>query len=430
MSSQAIPRRNPNDGVMSKPPVSSQSNAMLLAPWLEAAPLKAVFAALAGDARVVGGAVRNTLLGLPVTDIDIATPVLPHDVMRLAKAHGLGAHPTGIEHGTVTVVSAGVPFEVTTLRRDVETDGRRAVVAFTKDWAEDAARRDFTINALYAAPDGKIFDYSNGRADLNARRVRFIGDAHQRIREDYLRILRFFRFTAEYGHGAPDALSLAACRDLKAGIGGLSTERIGAETLKLIVAQRAHETVPLMAEAGIMDLIVGPAANAKRFVRIAAIERELGTAPDAMARLAALLGDGAKASDLAHRLRLSNADAGALKSALVPHPAYAPGVPLNTAKAWLYRTGAENFRRGARIAWAASSAETGDAAHKLRATLPDRWTPPALPVRGADVMALGVPPGPRVGKILESFENWWIANDFTTDAAAQKARLTELAADR
>jgi poly(A) polymerase len=416
------------------PPLKSRDTISVRdAPWLSAAALKAVLAALTtegGEARVVGGAVRNTLLGLPVTDIDIATTVRPEDVMRRAKAHGLGAYPTGISHGTVTVVSAGQPFEVTTLRRDIATDGRHALVAFTDDWHEDAKRRDFTINALYAAADGELFDFHGGIADLKARRVRFIGEAHDRIREDYLRILRFFRFTAEYGQGAPDAAGLAACRDLKTGLAGLSGERIGAETLKLIVAPRAADIVPAMAKAGVLKYVTGGPTDPRCFVRLAAIEEHLNLPPDGIARLAALLPDGVSTADLSRRLRLSNAQAGALAAAAYPHPAYSPGVPLLAAKAWLYHTGAENFRRGARLAWAKSTADTAGEMHKTRATLPDCWTAPELPIRGTDIIALGVAPGPGVGKILESFENWWIENDFPADAALQREKLLGLIQQR
>ena len=416
---------------MSDPKRTAEPGGRLEAPWLRAAPLKAVFAALTsegGTARVVGGAVRNTLLGMPVTDIDIATTVLPNDVMRLATAHGLSAHPTGIEHGTVTVVANGHPFEVTTLRRDVETDGRRALVAFTTDWAEDAARRDFTINALYTAPDGTLFDITGGRADLKARHIRFIGDPHDRIREDYLRILRFFRFTAQYGVGPPDAPGLAACRELKVGMTGLSGERIGAETLKLVVAPRAAEVVALMRDAGLLDIIAGAGADAGCFERLVAIERTLGVAPDAVTRLAALASNPGNAAEMARRLRLSNVQTEALKAAATPSPAFDPAISEAAARACLYRIGPENFRRAARVAWAASQTAIDDVPHKYRASLPDRWTAPALPFRGSDVMALGIAAGPRIGKILESFENWWITGDFTADAAAQKAKLAELAA--
>ncbi len=214
------------------------------AAWLNSPALAKVFAAFAKSAaelRVVGGATRNALLGRPISDIDLATPALPEVVTEIATKAGLAVHPTGIEHGTVTVVADGVAFEVTTLRRDVETDGRRAVVAFTDDWREDAMRRDFTINAIYVAPDGTIYDPVGGLADLKDQRVRFIGDANDRIREDYLRILRFFRFTAQYGQGRPDPDGFAACTALKAGLTQLSSERVGAEIMKLLDAPRAAE---------------------------------------------------------------------------------------------------------------------------------------------------------------------------------------------
>jgi poly(A) polymerase len=430
VSSRATPRHKPSEAPMSASNTFGGTGEVITASWLTSEPMAAVFQALitaGGEARAVGGAVRNTLLNRPVADIDIATTLLPGDVLRIARENGLEAHPTGIEHGTITVVSADHPYEVTTLRRDVETDGRRAVVAFTRDWAEDAARRDFTINALYAAPDGQIFDYTGGRADLTAGRVRFIGDARQRIREDYLRILRFFRFCAEYGRGPVDASGLAACRDLKAGIEQLSAERIGVETLKLLGASRAGEIVSLMVREGILKSAVGLTAGTECFSRLVAIERTLSVKPDPVVRLAALVQAGPEyAPELVRRLRLSNADAAILEAALAPERAYSPAEPEATARALLYRVGAEAYRRGARIAWARSTAPENDNGFKARATLPERWTPPALPVRGSDIIALGVPAGPHVGQVLKAFENWWIETDFNADAAAQRAALNAL----
>ena len=259
--------------------------------WLQSAALGKVFAALkAGDAeaRVVGGAVRNALIGRPVGEIDIATPARPEDVMRLARDAGLGAHPTGLDHGTVTIVADGVPFEVTTLRRDIETDGRRAVVAFTTAWDEDATRRDFTINALYCGKDGELCDPVGGLDDLRKRRVRFIGDPEARIREDYLRILRFFRFSADYGNGQLDAPGLAAAVRLKDGLARLSPERIRAEILKLLAAPKAAEVVRIMHATGILQLVIQAPADPECLARLQAIELALGQPPDALTRLAAL----------------------------------------------------------------------------------------------------------------------------------------------
>ena len=399
------------------------------APWLKTQSLRSLVAALApgGETRIVGGAVRNTVLGLPVTDIDLATTALPDDVMLLAAQAGLDAYPTGLAHGTITVVSGSVPFEVTTLRRDVETDGRRAVVAFTTDWAEDARRRDFTINALYASADGEIFDHVGGLHDLAARKLRFIGDAHARIREDYLRILRFFRFAAQYGMVPLDSDGLDACRDLKSGIEMLSGERIGSEMLKLVVAPHAADVLPAMAQTGVLDAVMGGPSRPDILQKLIAIEADAEIAPDATTRLAALLPESASADDLSRRLKLASDQAAELHGAhATSDPAFNQRHSERAARVHLYRIGSDAFARAARVAWARSDFDGNDTASRARATLTQRWSAPQLAVRGADVIALGVPPGPRVGRILEAMEAWWIEQDFKPDAAAQKAALTGL----
>lgn len=399
------------------------------APWLKTQSLRAVMAALApgGETRIVGGAVRNTLLGLPVTDIDLATTALPEAVMRLAAQAGLSVYPTGLAHGTVTVVSGGVPFEVTTLRRDAETDGRRAVVAFTTVWTEDAQRRDFTINALYASADGDIFDYVGGLPDLAQRKLRFIGEAHARIREDYLRILRFFRFAAQYGLIPLDRHGLDACRDLKAGIATLSGERIGSEMLKFVIAPHATGVLPAMAQTGVLDTVMGGQSQPEVLPKLIAIETNLEITPDAPTRLAALMSPQANAEGLAQRLRLSGQQALDLHAAAATSDtAFNPKTPERAARVYLYRIGNDAFARAARVAWARSDHALNDDASRARATLTQRWSAPQLPLRGADIIALGVPAGPRVGRILGAFEAWWIEQDFTADIALQKAALTEL----
>ena len=413
-----------------KAPQSSEPAAKLrAAAWLKTPALQALMTALApgGETRVVGGAVRNTLLDLAVTDIDLATTALPEHVMQMAAQSGLSAHPTGLAHGTVTVMSGGVSFEVTTLRRDVETDGRRAVVAFTTDWAEDAQRRDFTINALYADAHGQLFDFAGGLADLAAGRLRFIGDANARIREDYLRILRFFRFAAQYGFSPLDKDGLDACRDLKSGIATLSGERIGSEMLKFVVAPRAEDVVPAMAQSGVLDVVMGGRSLPQVLQRLIAIEHDLNIRPDPATRLAALLPASASADDLSRRLRLSGEQAAELRAAAATSDtAYDPKTPESAARVSLYRVGSEAFARAARVAWARSGADPQDALFRARATLSQHWSAPQLPLRGADIIALGVPPGPRVGRIMEAFEAWWIDHDFTPDIVAQKAALTHL----
>ncbi|HUF87340.1 MAG TPA: CCA tRNA nucleotidyltransferase, partial [Thermohalobaculum sp.] len=273
----------------------------LAADWLARPGLRAVVAALGGACHFVGGCVRNTLIGAPVSDIDLATPLLPGEVVRRLEAAGLKAVPTGIEHGTVTTVSTGVGYEITSFRADIETDGRRARVRFSTDLAADAARRDFTMNALYADPDGTIIDPVGGLPDLKARRVRFIGEPQARIREDYLRILRFFRFTAWYGSDI-DADGLAACAGLAAGVDGLARERIGHEMRKLLAAPDPSPAVAAMAAAGVLARCL-PGADPAPLAPLVHVEGATGAAPDWLARLAALGGEDPEA-----RLRLSRAE--------------------------------------------------------------------------------------------------------------------------
>lgn len=403
----------------------------ITAEWLDAKPLRKVFAAFDvahAEVRVVGGAIRNTLIDRPVIDVDLATPAIPEAVIQLARTAGLGSHPTGIDHGTVTLVSDGVGFEVTTLRRDIETDGRHATVAFTQSWDEDARRRDFTINALYCTPDGTIYDPMGGLADLRRRRVRFIGDAEARIREDYLRILRFFRFSAEYGKGRLDADGLAATIKLRQGLAQLAAERIRAELLKLLAAPYAAEVVRTMHESGILDLILSGKVHPERLARLQAIESNLGRPPDVICGLAALAVSGPDIVDaLAQRLRLSNSEASALKAAVSVNPDIDPARTDTSACAVLYRLGAVAFRRAVFVSWARSDASAADPAWRRRALLTDRWSPPTMPFSGSDVLALGVPAGPAVGSILKAFESWWIASAFPADRAEQAAQLKALA---
>ncbi len=401
------------------------------APWLARPEPAAVIRAIAAgghDARVVGGAVRNALLGACVKDIDIATTALPEEVIRLAAAAGLRAVPTGIEHGTVTVVVEHTPIEVTTLRRDVETYGRHAKVTFTTDWAEDARRRDFTMNALYCALDGTVFDPLGGYRDLHARRVRFIGDPHDRIREDFLRILRFFRFTAEYSKGAPDPAGLAAAVELRDGLDRLSGERLRAELLRLLAAPRAVETVAEMDAAGILSHVLGKAGDPALLARLADIERALNRAPDPLLRLGALAaarpGDALKLRD---RLRLSGAEFERLARLGLADRAFDPAAPEREAKEFLYRHGTEAFTDGALVAWAKSADAPQDKPRRDRAELPHRWRAPELPIRGADVVALGVPEGPPVGRVVHAFEDWWIRHEFPSDPALLAAELASLA---
>ena len=370
---------------------------------------------------------RNTLLGLPVSDVDIATTARPEQVMAAAQAAGLCTVPTGLAHGTVTVLADRIAFEVTTLRRDVETHGRHATVAFTDDWTADAQRRDFTLNALYCGADGELFDPLGGYDDLRARRIRFIGDAGERIREDYLRILRFFRLNAQYGTGAPDAEGLAACVRERAGLALLSEERVRAELLALLAAARAPELIGTMFDYGFLPSILGGAPRPPLLQRLAAIEDRLGLQPDAVLRLAALVVEVPEdAERLRDRLRLSNADADKLARGAVRSLGATPPEE-RAARAALYAQGADEFGEQVLLAWARSRASPSDAAWSACFSLPARWQAPAFPLGGADVLALGVPASPRVGELLRTLEAWWIAHDFMPDAAALRERLCELA---
>jgi poly(A) polymerase len=401
--------------------------------WLIRPQTQAVFKALADRgfaARAVGGAVRNALLGRPVVDVDIATPARPAEVIAAAEAARLRAIPTGIAHGTVTVVADHIPFEVTTLREDVETHGRHATVAFTQDWAVDARRRDFTINALYCDANGDIFDPLGGYLDVVARRVRFIGDAGERICEDSLRILRFFRLTAEYGLGGPDGAGLVACVRERDGLSRLSGERVRQELLRLLQAPRGPEMVRYLLDYGLITLVLGVAPRPALLEALAALQGGLGLAPDAMLRLAALTVEVPEdAERLRDRLRLSNEEHERLLRAAMKSPVVGPAARELAAKAYLYRAGAAAFRERVLMAWARSGEGAASEAWRLRLALPERWMVPRFPVGGADVIALGIPTGPRVGEVLRRLEAWWIAADFTADHTALRARLQELVAD-
>jgi poly(A) polymerase len=378
------------------------------APWLIEPRLQAVLAVLntGGETRVAGGAVRNALMGLPIRDVDLATTLEPRDVIQLARGAGFGVHPTGIEHGTVTVVNRAAGFEVTTLRHDVETDGRRAVVAFTKEFADDAARRDFTVNALYCSPKGEIYDYTNGYSDILKKKVKFVGVPAARIKEDYLRILRFFRFHAAYGKGKPDAAGLAACKRLRAGLDGISAERKRQELLKLLVAPRAAETLKAMAASGVL----------KQLFRHTDNWRVLGRLPqDAILRLNALAKEPAA---LKEKLRLSNDEASRLE-ALAAAPVISPALREMEQRALLYRLGPTCFADAARLSFAHSRAAVGDRKWARLFKLPARWQAPRFPLSGKDLLDQGMASGPRLGQALQQAEDYWVAGDF----AATKAEL-------
>jgi len=402
--------------------------------WMRATETQAVIAALeaaggAGSARFVGGCVRNTLTGHPVADIDIATVLIPDQVIEALKAAKLKAVPTGVDHGTVTAVAGGKPFEITTLRRDVETDGRRAVVAFTDDWAEDAQRRDFRLNALYADAQGHVFDPTGeGVADARAGRIVFVGDPETRILEDALRILRFFRFLAWYGRGDPDGPSLAACERLKAKLAGLSAERVSKELLKLLEADDPRAVVRLMAQTGVLPLVLPAAEGLARFERLVDIETGQLFQCDPLLRLAALLSrDPAVGLATAEALRLSNAQRDRLVAALGKEPRIVSWMSPRAARRAVYRLGAGAFCDRALLAWAES--DRAAAGVQWRALLPmaQTWPRPTFPLTGEEVMAAGVPKGPLVGEVMREVEDWWIDHDFTGDELSLVEQLKAVA---
>ncbi|MGV3578928.1 CCA tRNA nucleotidyltransferase [Brevundimonas sp.] len=379
-------------------------------PWLTTPATVAVFDALeaAGGpdcARFVGGSVRNALVGRPVDDFDIATRLKPDESMAALKAAGIKVVPTGLAHGTVTAVSEKKPYEVTTLRKDVETDGRHAVVAFTDDWAEDAARRDFRLNALYADRAGGIFDPTGqGVADALAGRVVFVGDANTRIEEDYLRILRFFRFFAWYGRSDPDPEGLSACAAHAEGLTRLSAERVSKELLKLLAAPDPRPSVHAMAKAGVLARLFPAVADLTAFDAIAQ------ASDDPVLRLSALLPDDpAAVAGIAQALRLPKVMEARLAAAA--EGPLDPATDARTLRALTYRLGkqavSDRIRRGGAIG---SGSDTTPAL-----TLIEDWPVPRMPVGGRDLSKLGLDPGPEHGRILKAFEAEWIAEDFPTD---------------
>jgi poly(A) polymerase len=370
------------------------------APWTQREDLAALVAALdpagAGLCRWVGGAVRDTLLGLPVKDIDMATRLLPAETQARLESAGIRQVPTGIAHGTITAVLAGGPVEVTTLRRDIETDGRHATVAFASEWRDDAARRDFTINALYADPRSlAVSDYHGGLDDLAARRLRFIGDAEQRIREDYLRILRYFRFQARFGSLPADAEAERACAALAAGMKGLSRERIASELLGLLALPDPAPTLARMDELGVLAHVL-PEADPAALPALVAVESREGLAPDALRRMAALLpADPPLVDQVAARLRLSSAQ----RKRLAAAAARGAEDTVQNPRAMAYRLGrAEAIDR---------LALAGRGVDSLAG-----WDIPRLPIKGGDIVARGVGAGPDVARALRAVEGRWIAEGF------------------
>ena len=403
------------------------------APWLARNAARAVFAALghAGwPARAVGGAVRNTLLARPVADVDIATPATPDDVIAACTTAGLGCFATGIEHGTVTVVADGQSCEVTTLRRDVSTDGRRATVAFTDDWTLDAQRRDFTMNALYCDADGTLYDPLGGYADLVARRVRFIGDADTRIGEDHLRILRFFRFHAELGVGDADPAALAACIRGRQGLTQLSAERVRAEMVRLLVAERAVDAIGALMDCGLLPVVLGTAPRPGLLSALITAEATAGEPASAMLRLSAL---GVAVEEdierISTRWRLSRAETQSLLVIDDRLTTMFADVAPKAARRLLYGLGAARWRQYCLALWAIARTPLERTTAATLLDFPSQWKPPEFPLRGADILAAGLAPGPQVGDILSRVKDWWIDTDFPSVPAVH-TKLADLVSKR
>jgi poly(A) polymerase len=395
-----------------------------LHPWMIAPETVQVFAAL-GEARFVGGAVRNALLGASVTDIDIAVPMPPTEVVLRLVAKDIKVVETGMDHGTVTAIVGHHAFEITSLRRDVETDGRRARVVFTDDWAEDAARRDFTINAMYASADGEIFDYATGVEDLIAGRVRFVGDPRTRIAEDYLRVLRLFRFHAWYGKGDIDPEGLRAAAEARAMLKTLSAERVAKELLRLLEAVNPAPVLRMMAATGILSELLPGALQLPRLERMVEIDADELPRRDAVRRLAALLPDAATARAAANALKLSNANRARLEQAMEGDAITAP-LAARSARILLYRLGPACFRDKVWLAWADAPRRGNAIQWRMLLDMADNYRRPHFPLTGLDVMQAGVPEGPEVGRVLGKLEDWWVEGDFAADEGALREKLAGL----
>ncbi len=385
-------------------------------PWMTEGPAARVMRALTAEgdaARFVGGCVRDALVGRPIRDIDIATPLSPQRVTELLEKAGLKAVPTGIDHGTITAVADKTGVEVTTLRLDIETDGRRAKVAFTDDWQADAARRDLTINALFADADGKVHDYFGGLDDLTNGRVRFVGDPRQRITEDYLRLLRYFRFYADYATADFDQAAVAAARELAPNLKSLSGERLRQETLRLLTARRGPEVWAEMLSLGIVQHYLPWATSLDRLHAVARLEQRHDLAPDAIRRLAALTMTGC-GREVAERLRLSRAEGERIIALDAPRDPFDARSP-QAVRRQIYAHGNDGARDRLLLDW---PDRIDGAAGVVALAIIASWPRPRFPLKGADIVRMGVPEGPRVGDVLGKVEAWWIAEDFAPARAA------------
>lgn len=387
--------------------------------WLVSKPTQRLFAALPKEsARFVGGCVRNALLGEIVADYDIATTLEPKNVAQCLKAADIAVHETGIAHGTLTAVVDGTVFEVTTLRRDVSTDGRRATVEFTEDWAEDARRRDFTINALYADLSGKIYDPTGqGLADIETRKIRFVGNAETRIEEDYLRILRFFRFNAWYAHDkAMDSAGLTACRELKAGLKTLSSERVWSELKKLLSAPTPFRTINVMSVNGILETLLPEASNSEGLQLLCALEENKTLSPDPYLRLMAMSArDELSMARLCKRLKMSNKEKTRLKYWAGDQTNLQPGLPDKDTKIAIYTAGKAVAMDRAIIRSAGANDPIEAAAWWTLYETAKDWQWPEFPVTGKDLIALGMGRGEKLGKALTALKALWVRSGFTVE---------------
>ncbi len=398
--------------------------------WAQEKDLAHLMAILGEDAaRFVGGCVRDTLAGRPVKDVDIATTHLPDTVTKRLEAAGIKALPTGIEHGTITAIIDKHAYEITTLRKDVSTDGRRATVEFTDDWQQDASRRDFTMNALFLSTDGTLYDYFSGQEDLEQGRVRFIGEPAQRIAEDYLRILRLFRFHARYGKIPLDEQSLTACQAAAEQLTTLSGERVQTEMFALLKASDPTPTLQMMGDLGMCEHLFPPEClplNLSRLTALIAIEAEEipAIAGDPLLRLAALLYQSEHAADtsaLATQWRLSNKDRDQLKRLLDSANAIAPAMSVQAQKKHLRRLGKETFQQLLALYWQADEAETYRAMH----TLSETWEPPIFPLKGQDLLDQGFTEGEALGQLLNTARTLWEESDYTLDKAALLEKIKD-----
>lgn len=392
------------------------------------------------DVRFVGGCIRDAIIKRPVSDIDIGTPEPPEQVINRLKAANIKAIPTGIEHGTVTAVVHGKAFEITTLRCDIETDGRRAVVAYTDDWIVDSSRRDFTFNALSANRDGDIFDYHDGLSDLAHGRVRFVGRADDRVEEDYLRILRYFRFFAHYGRHPYNSAAFNACRKHAAELSQISAERISHEILKTLIASDPTDAFTMMRDAHVLEYVL-PEATAFGTLRAASwlASRGIvidGLKPDPIRRLGAVLTPGVDVTTIAKRLKLSNRERKRLVAMTTLAPDLLTPSDARATHQLIHEHGNEAVADAGILAWAARLAENGrlnpdeTAARRAQLETSSAWTPPAFPISGDDVRALGVSPGPDIGVALRTVEDWWLDGDFTSDRDACLLQLKQILKDQ